>query len=174
MATLERDGNPGEAEISIRLATVSDAPLLAQFRYAFRSGTSRVSEDESEFINRCALWMQERLLPGNDSRWRCWMAEQNQVLLGHLWAQLIEKIPNPSPEAEYHAYLTNFYVSEEARGRGVGSRLLSVALDWCRARQVHAVILWPTQRSRPLYLRHGFSVREDLMELLVEEIGEEL
>ena len=172
MAVIDRDVNRSEAEISIRLAAVSDAPLLAKFRYAFRAGTGGVSEDESEFIDRCSLWMQERLR-GEDGPWRCWMAEQNQVLLGHLWAQLIEKIPNPSPEREYHAYITNFYVSEEARGRGVGSRLLSVALDWCSAHQVHAVILWPTERSRSLYLRHGFSVREDLLELLVEELSEE-
>ena len=172
MDVLERDGNLREAEINIRLATAMDAPVLAKFRYAFRSGKGPASEDESEFIERCSLWMQERLR-GEDGPWRCWMAEQNQTLLGHLWAQLIEKIPNPSPEREYHAYITNFYVSEEARGRGVGSSLLSTALDWCRARQVHAVILWPTQRSRPLYLRHGFSVREDLLELLVEEISEE-
>jgi GNAT superfamily N-acetyltransferase len=173
MVTLERDGTPGEAEITIRLAAARDAPLLAKFRYAFRSGTGRVGEDETEFIERCTLWMQERLR-GEDGPWQCWMAEQEQTLVGNLWAQLIEKIPNPSPEREYHAYLTNFYVSEDARGRGVGSRLLSVALDWCQSRQVHAVILWPTQRSRPLYLRHGFSVREDLLELLVEEISEEL
>ncbi len=173
MAVVEGDGNPGEAEISIRLADARDAPLLAKFRYAFRSGTGRAGEDQTEFIERCTLWMQERLRV-EDGLWRCWMAEQDQALLGHLWAQLIEKIPNPSPEREYHAYLTNFYVSEDARGRGVGSSLLSVALDWCQSRQVHAVILWPTQRSRPLYLRHGFNVREDLLELMIEDVSEEL
>jgi hypothetical protein len=32
------------------------------------------------------------------------------------------------------------------------------------ARAVDAVVLWPTPASRTLYLRHGFAVREDLME----------
>jgi len=173
MAMLEEFGNPDEEEIVVRLASVGDAPSLAKLRYAFRSNTGigPASEDEAGFIERCNVWMQERLR--EDGPWRCWIAEQERALVGNLWGQLIEKIPNPSPEPEYHAYLTNFYVSEGARGRGVGSRLLSAALDWCRASQVHAVILWPTERSRPLYLRHGFAVREDLLELLIAEKSEE-
>jgi GNAT superfamily N-acetyltransferase len=98
------------------------------------------------------------------------VAERERELVGNLWAQLIEKIPNPAVEPERHAYVTNFYVREGERGRGTGSLLLSAALDWCRESDVHAVILWPTERSRSLYLRHGFAVREDLLELIVWEI----
>ena len=84
-----------------------------------------------------------------------------------LWLQLVEKIPNPRSEPEHHAYLTNFYVEEFARGKSVGSQLLSTAIAWCETQDVHAVILWPTERSRSLYQRRGFAVRDDLMELLI-------
>jgi len=84
-----------------------------------------------------------------------------------LWLQLVEKIPNPRSEPEHHAYITNFFIQEFTRGRGIGSRLLSTAIAWCEARDVHAVILWPTERSRSLYERSGFAVRDDLMELLI-------
>jgi GNAT superfamily N-acetyltransferase len=157
--------NRNKVDFGIRLATALDAPLLAKFRYAFRSSTGPAQESEREFVERCSLWMRERLCEG--SSWRCWIAEQDRAPVGHLWAQLIEKIPNPSPEPECHAYLTNFYVREDVRGLGLGSALLSAALAWCRDRDVHAVILWPTERSRSLYLRHGFAVRSDLLELLV-------
>jgi hypothetical protein len=30
---------------------------------------------------------------------------------------------------------------------------------------VDAVILWPTARSRSLYLRHGFTAPDDIMQL---------
>ena len=158
--------NRNEADVIIRLANVSDALMLAKFRYAFRSSAGPTLEDEAEFVERCNIWMQERLREGG--AWVCWVAEQANAPVGHLWAQLIEKIPNPTPEPERHAYLTNFYVSEGARGRGTGARLLSAALDWCKAQEVHAAILWPTERSRSLYLRHGFSVRQDLLELLMD------
>jgi GNAT superfamily N-acetyltransferase len=111
--------------------------------------------------------MEERLRDG--FAWRCWVAEREHELVGNIWAQLIEKIPNPSPEPEYHAYITNFYVRESERARGTGKLLLSSALGWCRESGAHAVILWPTERSRTLYLRQGFAVRDDLLELIIRE-----
>jgi GNAT superfamily N-acetyltransferase len=100
-------------------------------------------------------------------RWRCWAAEEEGRLIGAVWVQLVEKIPNPRLETEYHAYLTNFYIAESARGRGLGTQLLQTAIKWCESREVHAIILWPTDRSRSLYERHGFSVREYIMELIL-------
>ena len=109
--------------------------------------------------------MQQRLEPG--SLWRCWIAEQNHMPAGHLWVQLIEKIPNPTDEPEVHAYITNFYVQEAARSQGIGSKLLVTALEWLQSQHVDAVILWPTPASRSLYLRHGFAVRDDLLERIL-------
>ncbi len=156
---------PDGAEFLIRSATASDAPLLAGLRYAFRASLGQAIESEAEFVPRCSAWMQQRLKP--DSLWHCWIAEQQHTPAGHLWAQLIEKIPNPTDEPEVHAYLTNFYVLEAARGKGIGSRLLSTALEWLQSQHVDAVILWPTPASRSLYLRHGFAVRDDLLERIL-------
>ena len=150
---------------AIRLAEVSDADTLARLRYALRASTGRATEPEADFINRCSVWMRDHL--ENDA-WYCWVAELNRQLSGSVWLQLVEKIPNPRAEAEHHGYITNFYVQEGARGQGIGSQLLRAALDWCQARDVHAVILWPTERSRSLYKRHGFSVRDDIMELIIK------
>ena len=100
--------------------------------------------------------------------WLCWVAEEEEQLIGAVWLQLVEKIPNPRSEAEHHAYLTNFYVDERARGRGIGSQLLRAVVSWCQPRDVHAIILWPTERSRSLYERNGFAVRDDLLELIVQ------
>jgi GNAT superfamily N-acetyltransferase len=161
----EASENHGRVEVAIRLATIADAPMLAKFRYVFRSSLSSARESEEDFVQRCSPWMQERLQA--DSPWKCWIAELNHVPVGHLWLQIVEKIPNPTIEPERHAYLTNFYVREKARATGIGSMLLLAALDWIRAHDVDAVILWPTERSRSLYLRHGFAVRPDLMELIV-------
>ena len=154
---------PGQ--YSVRLAKPTDAEALARLRYALRASTGRATESEADFIKRCAAWMENHL---KTDAWHCWVAELNGQLIGALWLQLVEKIPNPRNEAEHHAYITNFYVQEEARGQGIGSRLLHLVLDWCRKRDVHAVILWPTERSRSLYERYGFAVREDLMELIVK------
>jgi len=166
----EAPENQDSEKVAIRLATASDALMLARLRYVFRSSLGSTREGEEDFVQRCAPWMQGRL--GEGSPWKCWIAERDQMPVGNLWLQIIEKIPNPIVEPEYHAYLTNFYVREEARGNGIGSLLLSAAMDWSRTHDVHAVILWPTEKSRSLYLRHGFAVRADLMELIVGAVGE--
>lgn len=151
-------------KVNLRLAKQSDAAALAQLRYDFRASTGVATEPEAEFVARCSKWMSARL---NDAGlWKCWVAESDG-LIGALWLQLVEKIPNPRAEPEYHAYITNFYLRQTARGRGTGTRLLNMALEWCKARDVHAIILWPTEKSRTLYERHGFSVRSDILELVL-------
>lgn len=152
--------------MQIRLAIPTDAPKLAQLRYAFRSITGQDTESESEFLKRCESWMNFRL---QRSHWRCWIAEDEARVIGALWLQLIEKIPNPTSEPEFHAYITNVFVDESSRGLGIGSQLLNTALAFGKQQSVHSVILWPSEKSRTLYQRHGFDVRSDLMELLLGE-----
>ena len=151
---------------TVRIAKSSDARKLASLRHKFRSINVQDRESETEFIGRCAVWMAERLHQNN---WRCWVVEQEHSLVGALWLQLIEKIPNPTAEPEFHAYITNVYVDESLRGHGLGSKLLNEALTFCKQQAVHAVILWPSEKSRTLYERHGFAIRSDIMTLLINE-----
>jgi GNAT superfamily N-acetyltransferase len=149
--------------IKIRVATESDAPVLARFRYELRSSATEVIESEAEFSERCTRWIMARLQMG--SSWRCWIAEYEQTIVGNIWSQLVEKIPNPAAETECYVYVTSFYVREEYRGKGIGTMLLSEAMDWAKTNNAHTVILWPRERSKSLYLRQGFTAADDLMQL---------
>jgi ribosomal protein S18 acetylase RimI-like enzyme len=148
--------------VTIRLAEPTDATALAQLRYDFRASQDPVTEPEADFLERCTSWMAMRLVPG--SSWRCWIAEEAGQLVGTIWLQLIEKIPNPVAEAESHGYISSVYVDPARRGAGLGSRLLDTCMRVCMEEGVDAAILWPSPRSRRLYERHGFAVREDLFE----------
>ena len=149
-------------EIIIRLAEATDAADLAQLRFKFRAEQDPATEAEADFLARCNAWMAVRLAPG--SQWRCWIAEEAGRLVGTIWLQIIEKIPNPGVEAENHGYISNLYVKPSRRSAGLGSMLLDTCLRFCEKEAVDAVILWPTPRSRPLYERYGFAVRDDLLE----------
>lgn len=153
------------SEAVIRLATPPDAARLAELRFAFRAALSPPAEAEADFVARCTPWMAERLVPENP--WRCWVAETGGVVVGHLWLQLVDKIPNPGPELEHHAYITNVYVDPSARG-GLGQRLMTAALEFCREARVDSVILWPTAGSRTLYARNGFAPPDDIMEAVLD------
>jgi GNAT superfamily N-acetyltransferase len=153
-------------KIEIRLASERDALTLARLRYELRSSLHEVAENEETFLARCVSWMNERLRQG--SRWQCWLAEQQSIEVGAVWAQLVEKIPNPIAEPEHYVYLTNFYVREEFRDQGLGARLLAAVLEWAKNNNAQMVILWPTERSKPFYLRHGFSFTDDSMSLRIK------
>jgi GNAT superfamily N-acetyltransferase len=140
----------------------SDVAALARLRYEFRAGIEPAVESEQAFVERCTGWMRERLRPGGS--WRCWVGHIGGAIVGSAWLQLIEKLPNPVGESGRHGYISSLYVQSAHRGTGLGSALLAACLRDADAMAVDAVILWPTPRSRSLYLRHGFAVRDDLME----------
>ena len=149
--------------IRIRPATVADARRLAELRWEFRSSRDTPVETREAFVRRCIPWMRRELQEGN--AWRAWVAvNASSVIVGHVWLQTIKKIPNPAAESEMNAYLSNLYVTPAERG-GIGTQLVETALQWARANKIDRVVLWPTHRSVPLYLRFGFSHAGDLMEL---------
>ena len=91
----------------IRLATPSDAPLLAELRLELRTALAPEVEPEAGFRERCAAWMADRLEPPGP--WYCWLAEEaDGALLGTVWVQILEKLPNPVHEPERHAYADGF------------------------------------------------------------------
>ena len=145
----------------LRPGLPSDAEALARLRFSFRAGLLEPSEPEAAFLARCGPWMAARLRAGS---WQSWVLEREGELVGSVWLQLLEKLPNPVSEPEWHGYVSSLFVRPAVRGRGLGSRLLGAALAECDGRGCDAVLLWPTPRSRTLYLRHGFAMRDDLLE----------
>jgi GNAT superfamily N-acetyltransferase len=152
------------SSVTYRRAHAGDAEGLARLRFQFRSERAEVVEEEAVFIERCTKWMRPRLA---SSGWTAWVAEQEGRLLGQVWLQVVEKIPNPVVEAESHGYITNLFVQPQVRSAGVGSALLQLALTHARDAGLDRIVLWPTDRSRSLYVRHGFQEADDVMQLRV-------
>jgi ribosomal protein S18 acetylase RimI-like enzyme len=146
----------------IRPATQADVAALACLRYQFRIELDSPVEAEEEFVSRCREWMARQLGPGGV--WRCWVAKSGAELVGTIWLQLIEKLPNPVGHRGFHGYISSVYVRPGLRNGGIGSALMSACLAECRAQSIDAVFLWPTEHSRSLYQRQGFAVRDDLLE----------
>jgi GNAT superfamily N-acetyltransferase len=151
------------AAVHVRRALPRDADALAELRYAFRLERRPATEPPESFAARCSNWMRPRLR--GDSPWAAWLAERERRIVGNLWLQIVEKIPNPGPESELHAYISNFFILPAERNGGVGTKMLNAAVAHCRARCVDAVFLWPTERSTPLYRRTGFKTPDDLLVL---------
>jgi GNAT superfamily N-acetyltransferase len=146
----------------VRPAVPGDADRLAELRWEFRVARAPVQEDRDAFLRRCADWMRHEL--ASEAVWRAWVAVAGEAIVGQIWVQTINKIPNPVAERERHAYVSNLYVQPEHRG-GAGARMVEAAIAWARAEKMDRVILWPSARSVTLYERHGFTHHGDVMEL---------
>lgn len=152
------------ARTRIRAAKPDDWRSLAEMRYQFRAELGSPTEPKSRFVRRCISWMSKRFKDGS-TPWRCWVIDDGKQLLGHICVQLFEKMPNPVNEAEFHAYVTNFYIVPEKRDQGLGKKLLAKALLWCRSQCIDAVILWASPGSKSLYRRSGLVEPADIFEL---------
>jgi GNAT superfamily N-acetyltransferase len=150
------------AAFQVRRASPADAAELARMRYGFRAELDVPVESEAVFRERCARWMIAQLGPAG--RWRCWVAVLGTTLVGSIWLQLIEKLPNPAGHPGFQGYVSSVYVVPELRNAGIGSALLEACLAEADGLGLDALFLWPTSRSRPLYERHGFTVPDDLLE----------
>jgi GNAT superfamily N-acetyltransferase len=135
---------------------------MAVLRYAFRTELAPPAETEQEFVERAGSWLADRL---GETAWMGWLACEEAEPVGLVLVQLVEKVPNPVVEPESLGYITSLYVRPHCRGRGVGEALLRTAVAYCRNVGVDTVVLWPSARSVPLYLRHGFRRQGEVMEL---------
>jgi GNAT superfamily N-acetyltransferase len=152
------------SNVSIRRATPRDAPTLASLRLALRQEGGPLRERPEAFLERCEAWMVKHLGP-EGSAWSCWVALEQDSLVGQIWLLVFEKIPNPNDTSALHAYITNFFVRPGSRKSGIGARLLAAALDSLKDCPVASCVLWATEGSRSLYARHGFAVPPAVMEL---------
>ena len=144
--------------VVVRPAGPGDAPALARLRWAFRTEVGGPNEDEAAFVARAEAWLAERLAGPS---WHAWVAEADDgTLVGTVFLQLVEKVPNPVDEAEHLGYLTNTYVAPEHRGTGVGGRLAEAAL----AAAPRTTVLWPQERSVGFWRRHGFGPPRSVLE----------
>ncbi|WP_199716421.1 GNAT family N-acetyltransferase [Micromonospora musae] len=76
-------------------------------------------------------------------------------LIAHRFAAVSELVAAHRP-AEPHLYLASIGVRADLRGRGVGGVLLAEGLRVADAENLPTYLEASTERSRRLYLRHGF------------------
>lgn len=159
----------GEADapaIAVRLAAASDADAVAELRWALRVEAAAPVEDHAAFVARCREWF---VTAWNGGDWLTFVAEHEGRPVGMVTLHVVAKVPNPVGVQETLGYLTAFYVDPALRNGGVGRRLLAELVAEARRREMECVVLWPTERSIPLYRRVGFDTPAELLELRLWE-----
>lgn len=148
---------------TIRSATGADAAELARLRWEFKleeePGASEAGAREA-FLADCEAWLRDRL----EGIWEAWVAEVGERIVGHVFVSVVERMPSPVGIDAPIGYVTNFFVVPEHRSRGIGAMLLEAVNDHARRAPLCTLIVWPSERSDPLYRRHGYAVGDELLE----------
>jgi GNAT superfamily N-acetyltransferase len=101
-----------------------------------------------------------------DAARRTWIAEDERGRpLGVLHGTRVQRLPSAHRPADAWFHVSLLFVSVDARGRGIGERLLQGLLDWAEGDGVSRVQLNAVPEARTLYERFGFGPpSERLME----------
>lgn len=150
-------------DFTVRQARPTDAPLLAELRWAFKQ------EDHEEplpstarSLEQTESWIRDRLA---SRRWLAWVSETAGAICGHVFLQPVERIPEPYSHSAPLGYVTNFYVTPVHRNHGIGAALLRALAEHAQRAAFDTLIVWPSERSTVLYQRTGFHAPEELLEL---------
>ncbi|WP_432011157.1 N-acetyltransferase family protein [Streptomyces cucumeris] len=151
------------ADFTVRPARPGDARILAEMRWTFKQ------EDDEERppaparpLEEAEHWIRDRL---SDGRWLAWVAETGGEICGHVFLCPVERMPDPYSDNTPVGYVTNFYVVPSRRNRGAGSALLEALRQHSYSVGFDTLIVWPSERSSPLWQRSGFQPSEELLEL---------
>ncbi|MGW7265931.1 N-acetyltransferase family protein [Streptomyces sp. NPDC054842] len=150
----------------VRRAEATDASELARLRWAFKQEEHRQDHggdapEPLHSVTRAERWIRKRL---HDGRWLAWVAEEDGAIRGHVFLNLVERVPDPYEDNSPLGYVTNFYVIPGSRNRGYGAALLDALRRHARTADLNVLVVWPSERSAPLYGRAGFRPPEDLLE----------
>ena len=146
-------------EVTIRPATVSDVPELAELRKAFTfEDPVQAVELRDDFEDAFTEIVGAGITGG---RWMVWVAEADGAIVSHAFVGLVDKIPRPIRQDRWLGYVTNVYTRPEHRGRGIGAALLDRVTAWAAEENVELLVVWPSEESVDFYEQAGFSSGRD-------------
>lgn len=145
--------------MNIRKTTSQDAPALADLLRALGLFTHINAEDISSTYERVARHLELCL---SDDSHSLYVAEnKNSEIVGYVAVHWLPYLILTGPEG----YVSELFIAEHFRGRGIGARLLEAAeAEACRRGCSRLMLLNMRQREsyqRGFYAKHGWEERSN-------------
>ena len=149
----------------IRPATLADAETIAAHRRAMFYEMGYRDEAALDAMVAAFLpWLRQRMTTGEYLAWLA-VAPDGAIAAGlGLW--LMDWPPHMIGPGAPRGNILNVYTEPAFRRQGIARRLMNVALDWCRANGVRAVILHASEDGQKLYEELGFKSTNEMRILL--------
>jgi len=143
----------------VRLASFDDRSAVAGLRRAWTEENAGLAIEDDGFEARFEEW----LLREQHQR-VTWLAEVDGEPAGMVNMLVFTRMPRPGEtRSSQWGYLANCYVRPERRGTGLGARLLDACTTYADEHGLVRIVLSPSERSVPFYLRGGFAPATSLM-----------
>jgi ribosomal protein S18 acetylase RimI-like enzyme len=152
-----------------RLATTEDAEAigLQRQRMFVDSGQSDDAEMQS-VVAKFVPWVRAKL---EDRSYVGWLTEEDGQLVAGAGLWVMEFPPHFLDDEPRRAYLLNFYVAQEVRGRGLARELLGLAVAEAKTRGIKVVTLHASKFGKPLYELNGFQMSNEMILRLNGQAG---
>jgi GNAT superfamily N-acetyltransferase len=149
-----------------RMADEADVDELARMRWDFRleEAPGATRHDQITFLDACAAFLRQGLA---EQRWTYWIAQQDTLIVSHIFIQRVPKVPKPNRLDEALGYVTNVYTRPAYRGQGIGTQLMTYVLAWAKEQDLESLIVWPSEASVRFYERAGFRGSSEMLEYTV-------
>lgn len=107
--------------MQIRLAVEKDIDQLIHMRYDFTLEYSPDIEANYELFHmECKSFLKDAII---GARWFIWIAEVDDMVVSHIYIQLIDKVPRPGRITYPFGYVTNVYTLPQYRSQGIGTKI---------------------------------------------------
>ncbi len=157
-------------DVSIRPATVDDAPALAEMRFRmFEEIAPEEGLDES--IVGVFVDYFRRAMP--EGRYLAFMAEEDERVVGTAGTAIVDVPPLHRALDGRVARIQSVYVAPGWRRRGVARELLSHTLEAIRGLRITRVALMASDAGKGLYEEFGFQPAQEMVLDLAEEVAEQ-
>jgi GNAT superfamily N-acetyltransferase len=151
--------------LTIRPGTADDAETIAAHRRSMFSEMGYRDEAALDAMTTAFLpWLRQRM---NDKEYLAWLAvgPDGSIVAGlGLW--LMDWPPHMISPGARRGNILNVYTERPFRRQGIARRLMDIALDWCRANGIQAVILHASEDGQKLYEQLGFRSTNEMRILL--------
>jgi GNAT superfamily N-acetyltransferase len=142
--------------VTIRRATLTDLPLLLNYRRAMAAEMDNAVDRE---VNRMIAALEPYLRSAiPEGRWHAWIAEPGGC--GSL--EIVPWAPGMLDPTPRRAWIHSLYIEPTFRGRGIGRRLTQTIIAWCREQGLGSIYLHASDQGRPLYESLGFEPSSEM------------
>ena len=149
-------------DITIRMATAEDAPVIAHHRHAMffdmgHTDPAALEAMDASFLPYVSRWVA-------DETYRGWLAQTSEGRIVAGGGLIVHEWPSRpiSPAQPRRAYVLNVYAEPDYRGQGLARRIMTEIVEWCRAQGFHAVSLHASALGRGLYESMGFEPTNEM------------